>query len=199
MQENAQKQPRIRVLPALSLDTRPAVKDVDIDEVVKTVQDVLPQHIEGNIDTTITLLEKNLRITTDMALLREVLTDLVRDAISAISGYGTLSLTANQVNFEIDTLLETEDHLIGACNFVSLAGGTDIHVDAKMKEKVFEPFFTTRPVGNDLKLAVAYRIIKQHRDERIKAERHRDQNIEVNIYLPLTKTEMASMMSIPAG
>jgi nitrogen fixation/metabolism regulation signal transduction histidine kinase len=199
MQESAQKQPRGRVLPALSVDVRPRVKDVDINEVVKTVQDVLPRYVEGNIDTTITLLEKNLEITDDGVLLREALTDLVKDAIGAISGYGRLSLPSDQISFEIESLLDADDPLIGACDFVSLPGGTEVYVDKRMKERVFEPFFTTRRVGNDVKLAVAYRIIKQHHDERIRPGSRREQNIEVNIYLPLTKVELVNMMSIPAG
>ena len=197
MEGSLQKQPQIKILPALSVDERPRLRGADIDEVVKTVKGVLPQHVDGDINVTITLLEKNL-IIADMALMKEALTDLVRNAMDAMPRYGTFSLTINQANFEIESLLNADDSLIGACDFISLAG-TDVGVDEKIKEKIFEPFFITKTTGNGLGLAIAYRIIKRHHDGRIRAESRVGQGIEVNIYLPLTKLEVVNMMSIPAG
>ena len=198
MEGSLQKQPQIRILPALGVEERLRLREADIDEVVKTVQGVLPQHVDGDIDVTITLLEKNLKIMADMALMKEALTDLVRNAMDAMPRYGTFSLTINQANFEIESLLNADDSIIGACDFISLAG-TDVGVDEKIKEKIFEPFFITKTTGNGLGLAIAYRIIKRHRDGRIKAESRVGPGIEVNIYLPLTKFEIVNMMSIPAG
>ena len=198
MQGSVQKQPQIKILPVLSVTERSRLREADIDEVVKTVQGVLPQHVDGNVDVTITILEKNLKIMADMALMKEALTDLVRNAMDAMPRYGKFSLTINQVNFEIESLLNADDSLIGACDFISLVG-TDVGVDEKIKEKIFEPFFITKTTGNGLGLAIAYRIIKRHRDGRIKAESRVGPGIEVNIYLPLTKFEIVNMMSIPAG
>jgi signal transduction histidine kinase len=198
MQGSVQKQPQIRILPALSVNGRLRLRKADIDEVVKTVKGVLPQHVDGNIDVTITLLEKNL-IRADMALMKEALTGLVRNAMDAMSGYAKFSLTINQANFEIESLLNADDSLIGACDFISLTGGIDVRVDERLKEKIFAPFFTTKTAGNGLGLAIAYRIIKQHHDGRIKAESRAGHGTEVNIYLPLTKLEIVNMMSIPAG
>ena len=198
MQGSIQRQPQIRIIPAFSVNERLRVREADIDEVVKTVQGVVPRHVDGDIDITITLL-KNLKIIADMALMKEALTHLVRNAMDAMPRYGKFSLTINQANFEIESLLNADDPIIGACDFISLAGGgADVGVDEKIKEKLFEPFFTTKTVGNGLGLAIAYRIIRQHRG-RIKAESRVRQGTEVNIYLPLTKVELVNMMSIPAG
>ena len=199
MEGSLQKQPQVKILPVLSVNERLRSRGADIGEVVRTVKGVLPQHVEGNIEVTITLLEENL-IMADMALMKEALTDLVRNAMDAMSGYGKFSLTINQVNFEIESLLNADDSIIGACDFISLAGGcTDVRVDKRIKEKISEPFFTTKTVGNGLRLAIAYRIITQHHAGRIKIESRAGQGTEVNIYLPLTKLEMVKMMSIPAG
>jgi signal transduction histidine kinase len=130
--------------------------------------------------------------------MKEVLTDLVRNAMDAMPRYGKFSLTINQINFEIQSLLDADDSIIGACDFISLEG-TEVGVDEKIKEKIFEPFFTTKTIANGLGLAIAYRIIRRHRDGRIKVESRVKQGIEVNIYLPLTKVEIVNMMSIPAG
>ncbi len=198
MEGSLRKQPQIKILPALSATESSRLREADIDEVVKTVQGVLPQHVDGDVDVTITLLEKNLKILADMALMKEALTDLVRNAMDAMPRYGKFSLAINQVNFEIESLLKADDQIIGACDFISLAG-TDVGVDEKIKEKIFEPFFTTKTTGNGLGLAIAYRIIKRHHDGRIRVESRVGPGIEVNIYLPLTKLEIVNMLSIPAG
>ena len=67
MQGCLQKQPRIKILPAFSAQKRLELRKSDMDEAMKTVQDALPQYIDGDIDVTITLLEKNLKIMTDIA------------------------------------------------------------------------------------------------------------------------------------
>ena len=197
MQGSLQKQPQIKILPAFIANERLRLREADIDEAVKTVQGVLPQQVDGDIDVTITLLEKNLKIMADMALMKEALTHLVRNAMPDC---GKFPLTINQVHFETEPLLKGDDSIIGACAFISLAAvGTYICVDEKIKEKILEPFFTTDTHGNGLRLAMAYRIIKPQHHGRIKTESRVRQGTEVNIYLPLTKLETVNMMSIPVG
>jgi K+-sensing histidine kinase KdpD len=106
---------------------------------------------------------------------------------------------SKEQRFEIKFLLLGNDSIIGACAFISLAAvGAYICVDEKIKEKILEPFFTTKTEGNGLGLAMAYRVINQHHG-RIKAISRAGQAKEANIYLPLTRLEIVSMMSIPAG
>ena len=196
MQGSLQKQPQIKILPAFIANERLRLREADIDEAVKTVQGVLPQQVDGDIDVTITLLEKNLKIMADRALMKDALTHLVRDAMP---GCGKFPLTINQVHFETEPLLKGDDSIIGACAFISLAAvGTYICVDEKIKEKILEPFFTAKTEGNGLGLAMAYRIIKQHHG-RIKVKSRVAQGKEANIYLPLTRLEIVSMMSMPVG
>jgi two-component system cell cycle sensor histidine kinase/response regulator CckA len=197
MIENFQKQSHIKILPAFGVDGRLSLRETDLNEVVKTLEGVLPQYVNGDIDVTITLLEKNLKIMADMALMRETLTHLIETAMDAVPGQARFSLTVNQVNYEIESLLNGDNSIIGACAFICLTD-TDRGIDEKIKEKIFEPFFTTKIDGNGLGLAIAYRIIKQHHG-RIKAESQAGQGTEVNVYLPLTKPEIVSMMSIPIG
>ena len=195
MQESLQKQPKIKILPAVSVHEKLGLREADIDEAVKMVQGALPLHVDGD-DVTITLVEKNLKIMADVTLLKEAMTHLVRNAMASCDNF---PLTINQVHFEIESLLNGNDSIIGACAFLSLtAVGTYICVDEKIKEKILEPFFTTKREANGLGLAMAYRIIKQQH-ERMKVDRRGQYGQEVNIYLPLTRLEIVSMMSIPAG
>ncbi|MCK9195884.1 MAG: hypothetical protein M0P16_02755 [Syntrophales bacterium] len=161
------------------------MREVDIDEVMKTVQGALPPHIGEDNDVTVTLVEKNLKIMKDMALMKEALSHLVRNAIP---GCNQFSLTLNRVNFGIEALLKSDETTVGAFTFIPLAGiGTYICVDKQIQEKIFEPFFTITTDGNGRGLALAYRIIKHY------------QSTDTNIYLPLTKLEIVNMMSLPVA
>ena len=123
MIESIEKQSHIKILPAFRLDGNPGLRETDLNEVVRTVENVLPQYVNGDINVTITLLEKNLKIMADMALMRETLTHLIENAMDAMPGCGKFSLTINQVNFEIESLLNGDDSIMGVCAFVSLAEG----------------------------------------------------------------------------
>jgi len=197
MIDNLQRQSHIKILPAFGIDGSLKLRETDLNEVVKTLEGVLPQYANGDIDVTITLLEKNLKIMADMALMKDAVTQLLKNAMDALPGSGTFSLSINRVNFEIESLLNGDNSIIGACAFICLTD-TGRGIDEKLKEKILVPFFTTKIDGNGLGLAIAYRIIKQHQG-RIKGESQAGQGTEVNVYLPLTKPEIASMMSIPLG
>jgi signal transduction histidine kinase len=190
-----QKQPHIKILPAFSINGKLKMRETDLNEIARIVEDLLSPYVNGDINVTITLLEKNLKIMADMALMKEALTHLVKNAMEAIPGGGKFTLSTNQLNFEVESLLDGDNSIIGACAFISLAD-TDIGIDEKIKEKIFEPFFTTKTNSKGLGLPIAYRIVKQHQGK-FKVGSKVGQGTEVNIYLPLTKPEIVNMMTIP--
>ena len=116
-----QKQPQIKILPAFSIDEKQRLKETDLNEITRMVEGLLPQYVDRDIDVTITLLEKNLRIMADMALMKEAVTHLLKNAMDAMPGSGKFSLSINRVNFEIESLLDGDDSMVGACAFISLS------------------------------------------------------------------------------
>jgi nitrogen fixation/metabolism regulation signal transduction histidine kinase len=201
MIRNFQKQPRIKILPIPRAEGRLRLGEADLKEVVRTVESVLPQYENGEIDVTITLLEKNLKIIADMALMKEYVTHLTKNAMDGLPGGAHFSLNINQGTCEIESFLEGINFIAGACAFIYLTE-TAIGINKKFREKVCEPFFTmqTSSTGSSdcsLGLPIAYRIIKEPNW----GTRGGDQwgQGEVNIYLPLTKPEIVNMMSIPLG
>src|SRR5665647_2403338 len=104
-----QKQPQIKILHAFSIDEKQRLKETDLNEITRMVEGLLPQYVNRDIDVTITLLEKNLRIMADMARMKEAVTQLLKNALEALPGSGTYSLSINQVNFEIESLLDGDD------------------------------------------------------------------------------------------
>jgi nitrogen fixation/metabolism regulation signal transduction histidine kinase len=199
MVNNFQKQPRIKILPIPRAEGRFRLGEADLKEVVRTVESVLPQYENGEIDVTITLLEKNLKIIADMTLMKEYVTHLTKNAMDGLSGGDHFSLNINQGDFEIESLLEGFNFIAGACAFIYLAE-TAMGINEKMKEKMCEPFFTiktgsTGSSDQNSGLPVAYRIIKEPNRGIRRGEQWGQ--AEVDIYLPLTKPEIVNMMSIP--
>ncbi len=196
MQRNLQKQPQVKILPAFSVNENLRLREADSEDIAKLVRVILSQKVDVDNDVTITLVEKNLKIIADMVLMKEALTYLVRNLMDAIPGCNRLSPTNNQVNFEMESLLKSDDSVIGACAFIPLTAADS--VGEKIKEKILKPYFNTKKYGNDLCLATAYRIISKP-NERIKVKSRLEHSAEVNMYLPLTKLEILNVMSIPVG
>jgi nitrogen fixation/metabolism regulation signal transduction histidine kinase len=70
--------------------------EADLKEFVRAVESVLPQYENGEIDITITLLEKNLKIIADMALMKEYVTHLTKNAMDGLPDGAHFSLNINQ-------------------------------------------------------------------------------------------------------
>ena len=86
--------------------------------------------------------------------LNQVWTNLIDNAISAMSGTGTLT---------IRTALDRDKLLVEF-------GDTGPGIPAEIKDRIFEPFFTTKPVGQGtgLGLDISFRIVvgRHHGDLR---------------------------------
>ena len=136
MIESYQKQPQIKILPAFSIDKKQKLKETNLNEITRMVEGLLPQYVNRDSDVTITLLEKNLKIMADMVLMKEAVTLLLKNAMDALPGSGTFSLSINRVNFEIESLLDGDDSMLGACAFISLTD-MNIVIDEKIKERIF--------------------------------------------------------------
>jgi two-component system NtrC family sensor kinase len=82
------------------------------------------------------------------SLLNQVLLNLVANSIDAIEGQGTVTITAGA----------------DAEMFVITVADTGTGIPAAVRDRVLEPFFTTKPVGQGtgLGLSIAYSIVKKH-------------------------------------
>jgi len=188
---------QIKVLPAFNIDGGLRLRETDLNEITSMVRELLPQNVNWDIDVTITLLEKNLKIMADMALMKEGLTHLIKNTMDGLPIGGNSALNTNQISCEVESLLDGFNVIAGACAFIYLAD-TAADIDEKISERICEPFFTIKTDnGKSLSLPIAYRIIKEP-DRSIRGRNQWGQG-EVNIYLPLTRQEIVNMMSIPLG
>jgi signal transduction histidine kinase len=106
--------------------------------------------------------------------LNQVWTNLIDNAVSAMGGSGTLT---------ISTALDRDQLLV---EFADTGPG----VPPEIRDRIFEPFFTTKPVGQGtgLGLDISYRIIvgRHHGDLRVESV---PGDTRFRVWLPLTAPE----------
>ena len=130
-----------------------------------------------NVQSVLMLLEHRLRdrITIDTrfgepdqvfchaSLINQALLNLIANAIDAIAEHGTITITTG-VEAAIDEKSAAEGH--GAEYQISVAD-TGSGIAENIQERVLEPFFTTKPIGQGvgLGLSISYSIAKKHDGE----------------------------------
>jgi PAS domain S-box-containing protein len=127
------------------MDTRLEDGDVNrvIEELLEFVQPELDQagvQIESNLSTSLPLL----RI--DARYIKQALLNLIKNAVAAMPGGGVL---------RVDTLRAGEDVQVRISD-------TGSGIPEEIMDKIFEPYFTTKPFGTGLGLTIVFKIVKEH-------------------------------------
>src|ERR1044072_1493188 len=127
----------------------------------------------SNIHITLQLhIESNAMVMGDDSEVREVLVNMVFNAIDAMPEGGTLSLTSRSVGESV--IVEVVD--------------TGVGMYSEVRSKIFDRFFTTKgKAGLGLGLAVSFGIIRRHGGN-IDVESRYGKGTEFRITLPLAKT-----------
>ena len=118
-------------------------------------------------------------ISGDENQLKQVFLNLIKNAKEAIAGNGNIHLTTRAI---------TEFHIVegaGQGRMVSIEikdNGCGIRPEDM--EKIFTPFFTTKPKGSGLGMAITLNIIKEHGGH-LKIDSAPGKGTSVTIYLPL--------------
>ena len=114
-----------------------------IDELLQFVQPELDQAgvvIESSLSPTLPLL----RI--DARYIKQALLNLIKNGVAAMPEGGTL---------HIETRRSGDDVLL-------VISDTGAGIPEEIMEKIFEPYFTTKPFGTGLGLTIVFKIVKEH-------------------------------------
>ena len=151
---------------------RPApvqLKIASLNDVVEKTLQLLGPEIENRGVAVKTKLSRNLTSTPiDATQLQQVLVNLVKNAIQAMTTGGTLTLQTG----------ETGDSV-----WVSVAD-TGGGIPEEQINRIFEPFYTTKKKGTGLGLMIVQRIIRAH-NGRVELESHAGRGATFRIWLPL--------------
>jgi PAS domain S-box-containing protein len=139
------------------------MKAINLNEVVTRMENMLVRLTEEDIEL-ITRLESGLRsVKADKHQMELAIINLAINARDAMPGGGKLTISTENVLFDEESCKSVPDARPG--EFVCLSvSDTGIGMDEGTKERVFEPFFSTKEFGKGtgLGLATVYGSIKQH-------------------------------------
>jgi PAS domain S-box-containing protein len=125
----------------------------------------------------------------DKGQIDQVLNNLVINADQSMPGGGTIVVSAENVTIE-SSKLPAEDPLGGLRegNYVRVSVADEgIGIPRENLEKIFDPYFTTKPNGNGLGLTIAYSIVKGHKGI-ITVDLEPGKGTVFSFYLPVAKS-----------
>jgi signal transduction histidine kinase len=131
---------------------RPSV--VDLNQVLRHMEGVLRRVVPENVELALILAPDLLRTRADRSQLEQILLNLVSNGGDAMPLGGTLRIeTANAV---LEHPLDDAALGAGPGEYVRLAvSDTGCGMDAATRERIFEPFFSTRSLGRGTGLGLA--------------------------------------------
>ncbi|HUA38352.1 MAG TPA: response regulator [Candidatus Sulfopaludibacter sp.] len=138
-------------------------KILDLNTVLHNLEYMLPRMLGEHIALEVRCAPKLPRIAADIAMVEQIVMNLVVNARDAMPKGGKLLIETSAV--ETDSLyvrLHPEAHL-GRFNRLSVTDN-GCGMERSVLQRIFEPFFTTKEVGKGtgLGLATVYGIVKQH-------------------------------------
>ena len=140
-----------------------------LNDVVEKTLELLGPEIENRGVTVKTKLTRNLTATpVDATQLQQVLVNLVKNAMQAMTTGGTLTLQTGESND-------------GVWMSVNDTGGG---IPQEQINRIFEPFYTTKKKGTGLGLMIVQRIVRAH-NGRIELESNVGRGTTFRIWLPL--------------
>jgi two-component system, sporulation sensor kinase E len=149
--------------------TPPQIKPASLNEVVEKSLTLLRPELEDRGFQVKTKLARQLPLTPiDTAQIQQVLVNLIKNAMQAMSRGGTLSLQTGE----------------GADGVWFLVGDTGGGIPQEKLSRIFEPFYTTKKKGTGLGLMIVQRIVRAH-GGRIELDSHVGRGTTFKIWLPL--------------
>ncbi len=135
------------------------VERIALVDVVRDAISLAEGHVQrGEVRVDVSLPADLAAIQGDPHQLRQLFTNLITNAFEALNGKGVVSLTAVQLAEE--EVAGGEGHTGPSIQVDVIDDGPGMPPD--VMEKIFSPFFTTKPQGSGLGLAIVRKIVDAH-------------------------------------
>ncbi|HYY52600.1 MAG TPA: ATP-binding protein [Myxococcales bacterium] len=126
---------------------KPQLQRADLNETVRElVEFVRPELDAASVEITLSLSPSLPRVPADVAQVRQLLLNLLRNAREAMPSGGSLRVTTRAIRGAVE--IEVRD--------------TGPGIPAERLARIFDPFFTTKERGTGLGLAMAQEIAQEH-------------------------------------
>lgn len=150
-------------LLAFSREQVVELRRISLNDAVRKASDLLTRLVREDTEMSFLLAEPAPMVLADEGRLVQVLMNLVTNARDAISGSGRIRVSTETVH--IDQPHDSIQGNVPPGDYAVLSvtdNGSGL--DERTRERIFEPFFSTKEVGKGtgLGLAVVYGIVRQH-------------------------------------
>jgi two-component system nitrogen regulation sensor histidine kinase GlnL len=159
------------------------VEHIGLREVVRDAISMAESHVtRGNIEIAVRVPDDLPPIQGDPHQLRQLFTNLLTNAFEALNGKGIVAVTATCLPPEEETG-PAETHPTSMVLVEVTDNGPGVPAD--LLDRIFSPFFTTKPQGSGLGLAIVRKIVDAH-DGRIDVAAKADMGTRFRITLPVS-------------
>ena len=142
---------------------------VDIDELLQEVCSLAREHIKNSTIAIHFDAGAGIKmVDADRDKLKQVLLNVVKNSTEALAGSGTVSVVSEVAGENI------------RISVIDAGAG----IPAKLREKIFSPFFTTKEYGTGLGLSISKRIVDEHPGGIFSLESEEGKGTTVTITLP---------------
>lgn len=138
-------------------------RPLSLNQEIVSVQKLLDQTIPKMIETRLNMADDLWRINADPLQMEQILLNLASNAADAMPGGGYLTIETKNIVLNETYCTEYVESVPG--NYVLLTvSDTGSGMDPETRRYIFDPFYTTKPVGKGtgLGLASVYGIVKEH-------------------------------------
>ena len=136
------------------------VEDVSVADVVRDAITMAESHSQkGHIQIRVGVPESLRPIQGDPHQLRQIFTNFVTNAFEAMNGTGTIEITALALDGEEES--STAEQTPGPMVMITITD-TGPGIPPEVVDRIFSPFFTTKPQGSGLGLAIVRKIVDAH-------------------------------------
>ena len=159
------------------------VERVALADVVRDAISMAESHVQrGEVQVELDLPEALAPIYGDPHQLRQLFTNLLANAFEAMGGKGAVRIAAQQLPPEEEATAGADTHNPPMIQVEVLDDGPGVPAD--LMDKIFSPFFTTKPQGSGLGLAIVRKIVDAH-DGRIDVSARVDRGTRFRVTLPI--------------
>ena len=159
------------------------VERTSLADIVRDAISMAESHVpRGGVDVDVDLPEELAPIHGDPHQLRQLFTNLLTNAFEAMGGKGHVRICAQLLPAEEETTAGTEANNPPMVQVEVVDDGPGVPAD--VMDKIFSPFFTTKPQGSGLGLSIVRKIVDAH-DGRIDVSARAERGTRFRVALPL--------------
>ncbi len=161
-------------------------KPIDLNEVIDGMESLLVRLIGEDIELRKQRHERKLIVMADHSQLEQVLLNLVTNARDAMPGGGVINISTESILIQEAALLGKHQLKKPGTYVVLSVQDTGGGMDEATRNRIFEPFFSTKEVGKGtgLGLAIVHGIVKQH-DGDISVNSELEKGTTFKVFLPM--------------